>query len=233
MEIYNTIISQLREFSIPVAIIRLTLAVAIGAFVGFERERHGRAAGLRTHILVCMGAAMATLIGHYNSSLMSFTADPMRIGAQVISGIGFLGVGTIVSKGRFQVTGLTTAAGLWATATIGLAIGIGFYEAAIFAAILEVVTMTLLSRFDARIFKKNKKIRVYIETSNVNSVGKLINHLETDYKASGLQVTTPRSGISQNAGIEVTLRMKDGMTQDEVLKELTDSEYVVFALLSI
>lgn len=233
MDILIGIISYLREFSLVTALIRLVLATLLGGFVGFERERHGRAAGLRTHILVCLGSTMATLIGHYNVSVMGFTADPMRIGAQVLSGIGFLGVGTIVAKGRFQVTGLTTAAGLWATATVGLAIGVGFYEGAIITSLIEVVTMTILSRFDARVFKKNKKFPVYIEINDVNKVSDFIHHLDTDYSASGLQVTAPRSGISTNAGIEVTVRMKDGLTHKEVLEDLTSHESVVFALPSI
>ena len=121
---FSQILEYLREFNIITVAIRLFLAVICGGLIGFERERHGRTAGLRTHILVCLGAAITTLLGWYNVKVLGVSwADPMRIGAQVVSGISFLGMGTIISKGRFQVTGLTTAAGLWATAIIGLAVG--------------------------------------------------------------------------------------------------------------
>ena len=158
-DMFLEFVDYIREYSTLSAVIRMLMAVILGAIVGFERERHGRAAGLRTHILVCLGATIATLIGHYNISVLNISSDPMRIGAQVLSGIGFLGVGTILSKGRFQVTGLTTAAGLWTTAAIGLATGIGFYEGALLSTVLVVLTMTTLAMFDSQIIKKNKKIK--------------------------------------------------------------------------
>ena len=233
MSILTQMIEYLRDYSTVSAVFRLLLAVILGAFVGFERERHGRAAGLRTHILVCLGATVATLIGHYNMTMFNITADPMRIGAQVLSGIGFLGVGTILSKGRFQVTGLTTAAGLWTTATIGLATGIGFYEGALVTTILVVLTMTTLAMFDSQIIKKNKKIRIYIELDDINNVNPLITRLRKDYSASGIQVTVPRSGISGNAGIEATIRQLDGETFESMIELVKSFDEVKYALPSI
>lgn len=233
MSILAQMIEYLRDYSVVSAIFRLFLAVILGAFVGFERERHGRAAGLRTHILVCLGATVATLIGHYNMSHFNITADPMRIGAQVLSGIGFLGVGTILSKGRFQVTGLTTAAGLWTTATIGLATGIGFYEGAIVTTILVVLTMTTLAMFDSQIIKKNKRIRIYIELDDINNVNPLINKLRNDYDATGIQVTVPRSGISGNAGIEATIQQLENETFESMIELVNSFEEVKYALPSI
>lgn len=233
MSILTQMIEYLRDYSVVSAIFRLLLAVILGAFVGFERERHGRAAGLRTHILVCLGATVATLIGHYNMAHFNITADPMRIGAQVLSGIGFLGVGTILSKGRFQVTGLTTAAGLWTTATIGLATGIGFYEGAIVTTILVVLTMTTLAMFDSQIIKKNKRIRIYIELDDINNVNPLINKLRNDYDATGIQVTVPRSGISGNAGIEATIQQLENETFESMIDLVNSFEEVKYALPSI
>ena len=233
MSILTQMIEYLRDYSVVSAIFRLFLAVILGAFVGFERERHGRAAGLRTHILVCLGATVATLIGHYNMAHFNITADPMRIGAQVLSGIGFLGVGTILSKGRFQVTGLTTAAGLWTTATIGLATGIGFYEGAIVTTILVVLTMTTLAMFDSQIIKKNKRIRIYIELDDINNVNPLINKLRNDYDATGIQVTVPRSGISGNAGIEATIQQLENETFESMIELVNSFEEVKYALPSI
>ena len=129
-----TVISEtLKGLNVWSTVFRIFLAVLLGGLIGLERGHHGRAAGLRTHILVCMGSATAALIGVYSVSILELGGDPMRVAAQVVSGIGFLGVGTIMIRNGEHVTGLTTAAGLWATASIGLAVGIGFYIAAFVA----------------------------------------------------------------------------------------------------
>ena len=118
----------LLEPNILTLIIRTLLALFCAGLIGYDRDAHGSAAGLRTHILVCIGAMLAMVTGEFVS--LHYSGDAQRIGAQVVSGIGFLGAGTIiVHKGH--ISGLTTAAGLWASACIGLAIGTGFYEAAI------------------------------------------------------------------------------------------------------
>ena len=230
----SQILDYLREFSIVTVAIRLVLATVCGGLIGFERERHGRTAGLRTHIMVCLGAAITTLLGWYNVKVLGVSwADPMRIGAQVVSGISFLGMGTIISKGRFQVTGLTTAAGLWATAIIGLAVGSGFYEGAVIASFLTIVTMTLLTGFDSHIIKKSRKFRIYIEVSDVNSIMRIVDSIEGLFKAHDAQVTVPRSGISGNAGIEVTVHIPPKYNQKKVLEELSNIENIVYAMPSI
>ena len=167
MEGFILFYTYLQGFSLVSVVVRLLLSVLCGGVIGYGRERHGRAAGLRTHILVCLGSAIATLIGHYCISVLELSSDPMRIGAQVLSGIGFLGAGTIISRGRFQVTGLTTAAGLWATASIGLAIGIGFYEAAVLGTFFVVLTMSIVTKLDKTIVKKSHKLRIYAELKNM------------------------------------------------------------------
>ena len=111
------LLEYLREFNVASIAIRLILALLIGSVIGLERGKQGRAAGMRTHILVSIGSCLTVMIGIYVSTALGFSSDPMRVSAQVVSGIGFLGVGSILLKGRFQITGLTTAAGLWATAT--------------------------------------------------------------------------------------------------------------------
>ena len=122
----KAILDYLAEFNAVTVIIRILVAVLAGALVGLEREVHGRAAGLRTHMMVSLGAALTSLIGLYCVQKLGLSADPLRIGAQVISGIGFLGAGTILlRRGGSHITGLTTAAGVWTAAAIGLAVGIG------------------------------------------------------------------------------------------------------------
>ncbi len=108
---FDEIMDLLHEVNVWSAGFRVLLALLLGGLIGLERGRHGRAAGLRTHILVCVGAAVAALVGLYSCQVLSLGGDAMRIGAQVISGIGFLGVGTILVRNRDKVTGLTTAAG--------------------------------------------------------------------------------------------------------------------------
>jgi len=138
--------------------LRLLLALALGGIIGYERESLHRPAGFRTHILVCVGAALVMLTSefmfiHYSGKT---NADPARLGAQVISGIGFLGAGTIIREG-FSVKGLTTAASLWTVSCVGIAVGSGFYEGAVMATILIYLTLMTLKRMQNQIlFKKTK-----------------------------------------------------------------------------
>ncbi len=233
MEIFLQIYSYLREFSLISVLVRLVLSVVCGGLIGFGRERHGRAAGLRTHILVCVGSAIATLLGHYCVSVLSLSADPTRIGAQVLSGIGFLGAGTIISRGRFQVTGLTTAAGLWATASIGLALGMGFYEGALIGTFLVGLTMSIATKLDETIIRRSHKLRIYVELKNVESVNEILEMIESELNGRSAQTTAPRSGISGNCGIEATISAKNEYNGKEILKKLNDNENIVYALSSI
>lgn len=130
-------------------VLRLLLAGALGGLIGYEREAHGRPAGLRTHILVCIGAAMFTII---SSAYSGKNADPGRVASQIVTGIGFLGAGTIIRQGSI-VRGLTTAASLWTTAAIGMAVGVvsndlRFIYLAISASVIVFITLSLLSRIE-------------------------------------------------------------------------------------
>jgi putative Mg2+ transporter-C (MgtC) family protein len=126
MGIYRMVSEYLSDFGIGQITIRAILAIIVGCLIGAERAKHGRAAGMRTHILVCLGAAMTSMTSLYVSEVLNYGGDVLRIPAQVISGIGFLGAGMIILKNNNTIVGLTTAAGIWATATIGIAIGYGF-----------------------------------------------------------------------------------------------------------
>ena len=119
-----SIFDGLRDFTLLSVTVRIILAVICGGIIGMERSLHRRPAGFRTHILVCLGAAMTTLTSQYLYLYLDYYTDMARLGAQVIAGIGFLGAGTIIIA-RQRVRGLTTAAGLWAAAIIGLAVGAG------------------------------------------------------------------------------------------------------------
>ena len=152
----------LREITVYSVAVRILSAVLIAGILGMEREKKSRAAGLRTYILVCMGSCLIMLTNQYIYQTTG-AGDPMRLGAQVVSGIGFLGAGTIVVTRHSHIRGLTTAAGLWASAGVGLALGIGFYEGALIAAFAIFVTMTLLQQLDSRVHRNTKTMEVYVE----------------------------------------------------------------------
>ena len=205
-----------------------------GAIIGLERGKQGRAAGMRTHILVCLGACLATMIGFFTAENFDTSGDPLRVAAQVISGIGFLGVGSILIKGRFQITGLTTAAGLWCVAAIGLALGAGFYEGALITFVLAVLTVTIVHKVEYTFNKRHRRFGMYVEIRSDAFIRRLIDMLESLYKVTDVQVTAPRSGISGNIGIEANIHNHDlSTTPKEISQKLEEIEYVVFALESI
>lgn len=196
----DQIIALFEELNMFSVAFRIVLAVAVGGFIGNERGRHGRAAGLRTHILVCLGAAMTTLMGLYAVNCLGSNGDPLRMGAQVISGIGFLGAGTIMVRNRSHVTGLTTAAGLWATACIGLAIGAGFYWAAIVAFAAVMLTVTVIAHMEAK-SPSRERGAYYIELTNIAAARNFCEDVE-NFNIE-VNVVPARSGLSQHIGLEV------------------------------
>jgi len=147
-------LAWLLEPNILTRFIRTLLALICAGIIGYDRDAHGSAAGLRTHILVCIGAMLAMCTGEFVS--LYYDADANRIGAQVVSGIAFLGAGTIIVH-HGHISGLTTAAGLWASACIGLAIGTGFYEAAIVGTIAVFFVERGLRGMSKNIMKKHGK----------------------------------------------------------------------------
>lgn len=159
----SELLMYLREINICSVVLRLTLATIFGGIIGIERGKKNRPAGLRTHMLVCIGSALAMTTNQYIVDVIGAGGDPTRLGAQVISGIGFLGAGTILVTGKQQVKGLTTAAGLWASACMGLAIGIGFYEGAIIAFTFIFGVMTILNKIDTHVLAKSRMVDLYIE----------------------------------------------------------------------
>jgi putative Mg2+ transporter-C (MgtC) family protein len=135
-------------------VLRLLLSALLGGLVGLERELYGRAAGFRTHILVSVGSTLLMLVSIHIANVWSgSTADPARIAAQVVTGIGFLGAGTIIRE-RTAVRGLTTAASIWTIAAVGLSVGVGFYYAAIVTTIIVLITLYIFSRLERKFSKR-------------------------------------------------------------------------------
>ena len=232
----SAIIEFLRDLNIWTVAIRLVLATFVGGFIGLERGKQGRAAGMRTHILVCLGSALTMMIGIFVVNLPYISSgDPTRIASQVVSGIGFLGVGSILIKGRFQITGLTTAAGLWATATAGLALGAGFYEGAIVTFIASVSAVTIMHRLEYSITRRHTRFGMYVEITSTERVRHTVEYIKTHYRATDVQVTPPRSGTTGSVGIEVNIHPahKETLTPSMVAQDLETLDEVVFALESI
>ncbi len=228
----DAIVDFLRSFNLVTICLRLVLAAIFGGAIGLERGRQRRAAGLRTHVLVCVGAALTATLGFFSYEVLGcLHADPLRVSAQVISGIGFLGAGTILLKGRFQITGLTTSAGLWVAAAIGLALGIGFYEGAAIAFVISLLTVTVLQKFEHRINKRHTLIGIYVEIRTDAHIRPCLDYLTESFQATDIQVTTPRSGITGHIGIEASMHTAHSkLSAIEIQKKLESLEYVVYAI---
>ena len=234
MDGIKVVMDYLRDLNIVSIAIRLVLAMLLGGTIGLERGKQGRAAGMRTHIFVCLGATLTTMIGVFAVGVMGSSGDPLRVAAQVISGIGFLGVGTILLKGRFQITGLTTAAGLWCAAAIGIALGAGFYEGAIITFICSMLTVTIFWRVEYILNKKYRRFGIYLEICSDKYVREAIDLIEKTYRVTDVQVTAPRSGTVGNVGLEANVHNSDLSTSPKEVSEFLESqEFVIFALESI
>lgn len=158
--------------------LRILCAIFIGGLLGLDRGLKNRPAGMRTYMLVCVGSCIIMLTNQFIYQSAG-TGDPVRMGAQVVSGIGFLGAGTIIVTRRSQIKGLTTAAGLWAAAGVGLALGVGFYFGAALGGAAIFGVMTLLHRMDNKLQRNARTIEVYVEMSQDFSVGDFLRELRT------------------------------------------------------
>ena len=174
---------ELREVTLLSVALRIAVAIIVGGLIGLERGLKNRPAGLRTYMVVCLGACLIMLTNQYIYQVTG-TGDPVRMGAQVISGIGFLGAGTIIVTRRNQIKGLTTAAGLWAAAGVGLAVGIGFYEAALVGGLAIFTVMTLLQKMDNKMHRKTKTIEIYVELDKAYALGDFLR----DVRAKDIEI---------------------------------------------
>lgn len=208
---------------------KLILAALLGGIIGVERGRSGQVAGMRTHILVALGAALATITGMYVVNRLGMDTDPLRLSAQVISGIGFLGVGTILIRDH-QVTGLTTAAGLWATASVGIAVGVGYYEAALIVVAIIWIANSIIAAPKKKSEKRSADARVYAELNDVNKVNDFIDLTYGLILPGSLNIVPSRSGIGTNVGIELELRPENQEGRELVCARLLEETYVSFII---
>ena len=158
--------------------LRLVAAMICGGCIGLERERKRRPAGFRTHILICLGAAMTTLPSQFLVLELHLFTDMARLGAQVIAGIGFIGAGSIIITKRRQVKGLTTAAGLWAAAIVGLCCGAGFIEGAVLATIIILIAELVFAKLEYFIVSNARVINLYVEYSESSQLGTIVDTIK-------------------------------------------------------
>ena len=198
--------AYLREVNTASIIVRLALICLLAGVIGIERGTKRRPAGFRTHMLVGMGATMVMITGQYMIEIRGFATDATRLGAQVVSGIGFLGAGTIIMVGRNQVKGLTTAAGLWACACMGLAIGIGFYEGAIIGGLFLFFVMMGLHRLDEYVHLHSKVLELYMELDDMAALTRLLEFVKNEgTKVSNLEIHRIKNENYQGVGVLITL----------------------------
>ena len=232
----DEILMYLREFNFASVAARLVLAMMFGGMLGINRAKKRRAAGFRTYMLVCLGATLAMILGQYETELL-FThwgdfaeasgnkVDVVRFGAQVINGIGFLGAGTVLVTSRQEVKGLTTAAGLWASACAGLAIGAGFYECALVALVLMWMTIKILPEIEDFIIEKARYMNIYVEFNNMNAIGEIIS----TFKAMDIHiydVDINRGGGGWNPSAVFCVELNEWRPHAEILSTISHLDSV-------
>ena len=218
---------ELREVTYLAVALRIFAAVIIGGILGMERGMKNRPAGLRTYMLVCVGACVVMLTNQYIYQVFG-SGDPVRMGAQVVSGIGFLGAGTIIVTRRNQIKGLTTAAGLWSAAGVGLALGIGFYEAAIVGTVAVFFVMTLLQRMDNKLHRRSRQLEAYIELSSISLGDFLRTMREADIEVSDVQREFGEEESDGTRAYIATLKGKTRKNHQELMEKVLEIHGVEF-----
>lgn len=211
-----------------IAVFKIALALVCAGVIGIERGRKKRPAGFRTYMVVCLGATLVMMTNEYLCKLYG-TGDVARLGAQVINGIGFLGAGTIITTGHNRVKGLTTAAGLWTSACIGLAIGSGYYEGAILGTFAIVIIMVVLHSFDRRLTNNTKAIILYVEFTKMSVMRSLVGFArEHDIKVEDVEVEQSNNMMEAKMAAVVTLRLPNKENHYEFIEKISSIEDIIF-----
>lgn len=221
-------IEYLREVNIASIFVRIALSLVIGGILGIERVRKNRPTGFRTYMLVCLGSTLVMMTNQYVYQKFG-ASDLTRMGAQVISGIGFLGAGTIIVTGRQQVKGITTAAGMWTAACCGLAIGIGFYEGAIAGGIVVFLIMEFLERMDVVMRNHSPIMDVYLEFDGKKMFSTfLVSVREKGFEVSNIQMNKNKHIKESELSVVLTLESQTKLTHEEMLSVIHGIEGVNF-----
>ena len=218
---------ELRELTYLGVTLRIVSAILVGGLLGLERGMKKRPAGMRTYLLVCVGACLIMLTNQYVFQYFH-TGDPVRMGAQVVNGIGFLDAGTIIVTRRNQIKGLTTAAGLWTSAGVGLALGIGFYEAAFIGGFAVFFVMTLLQKMDNNMHRKSRQMEIYFELAADVSLGDFLRSVrEQDVEIYNVQREQESESENSRAYIASLKAQKRGH-HDDILELIQNATGIVY-----
>lgn len=228
----------LRDLNTASVFLRLILALILGGLIGLDRALRHRPAGPRTYALVCIGASLTMVLSQYEYVMLTTDWAPMaeavglktdvsRFGAQVINGIGFLGAGTVIATNQQKVKGLTTASGLWASACLGLVVGSGFYEAALFAFLLILITMWLLRPLEEIIIERSRNINIYVEFRSIADMGEILKTIkDQDINIFDMDIHHGKEQIVQKPNAVLYLRMPHRAPHHELITLLSDLEEV-------
>ena len=215
---------------------RLIVAAACGGVIGLERGKKNRAAGFRTYILVCVGAALTMVLSTYMFNMEKVwrtvannfpTTDISRFGAQVINGIGFLGAGTIIVTGRQQVKGMTTAAGLWASACMGLSIGAGFYLGALIGCALIIITIVFFTKIESFILSHSRNINLYVEFEDIDDLSKIVERIrDREVRIFDVEITKGKYSETKFPNAIFSLRLPKKLPHSALITEIASVEAV-------
>lgn len=199
-------------------ILRLLVTSICSGMLGFEREKRNQAAGFRTYMIVSNASALVMMTNHFINQTVG-TGDPVRMGAQVISGIGFLGAGAILVTRNQQVRGLTTAAGLWASAIVGMAMGAGFYAGGIACFLFIYISLKFLAKIDHKISRAPRMAMLYCELNRRGDMGNLFRFaLEKSYRISNVEINSLSKEPTEEVAVTFMLHTDGKTTIDTVLK---------------
>lgn len=224
------LISQIQDFfadfTLASVTVRLITATVMGSLVGMERAHKRYAAGIRTFALVCLGSALATIMGIYLAGMAGSDADIGRIPAQILCGIGFLGAGTIIVTDRKQIKGLTTAAGLWVTAAMGMAVGAGFIWAAAVCLLLIFITTYYMYYMARYVENHTRTIEVYVEVER-KGVAIFLSFLkEEGYVITSIERRKDETILEEDIALKVELDMMRRRNHSEFMDEILSVDSV-------
>ena len=216
-------IQTIKGVGLAGVVVRMFLAVLCGGIIGLERESKRRSAGFRTHTLICIGATLTTLTSQYLMGL-GLTTDPARLGAQVIAGMGFIGAGAIIVTSRRQVKGLTTAAGIWTTAAVGLAIGSGLYTVGICATALMIFFQLIMHKFFSRLENTVNEFSV-----TVNNSPNVVSDFRAKLKQNNITVEKCKMtrNPDQTITLDITIKKARTTSMDEIMLIADNDENII------
>jgi len=209
----------MREMEIIPIIVRILLSIICGGILGLDRTSKRRAAGIRTYSMVCVASAAVMMTG---ISIQEFTGggDASRLGAQVVSGIGFIGAGAIMVTGYHEIKGLTTAAGIWTSACLGLAIGTGYYVLALACCFISYIILHFGAVLQDQMLLKIRRIRVYVAFDNVDKItGFMLKARELDIIIQDCDYTSKQSGTLTTSAV-FTMKLPVGLSHNDAIQRL-------------